>query len=87
VGYPYLYFAIPYKGYFNRTTCVEFCPNYTVGATPPLALTCKTNKIVTSCAENCLNPERTASKITYPPDSSLWDLNKFVCVFNSSISN
>lgn len=23
---PYLYFAVPYTGYFDHTTCVEKCP-------------------------------------------------------------
>lgn len=36
-------------------------------------------------SENCLNPEQDVN-ITYPPDSKLYNLSEFVCVFNSTVS-
>ena len=40
VDYPYLYFAIPFGDYFNRTVCVKECPMYLDENTKPTKLDC-----------------------------------------------
>ncbi|KAM3134855.1 hypothetical protein pb186bvf_013024 [Paramecium bursaria] len=79
-NFPYLYWALPYGQYYNRTTCVQFCPNYTTSQQAPVTLTCQTNKLVTSCLSKCLQ----SSDLSVSNLESETNLSTFVCIFNST---
>lgn len=80
--YPYLYFAIPYGDYFNRTVCVKDCPIYSVESSKPTKLDCNPNILVKSCDAKC--DAATALK-SYVSSNGTSIFKDFVCIFNSSL--
>ncbi|CAD8110212.1 unnamed protein product [Paramecium sonneborni] len=82
LDYSYLYFAIPFGDYFNRTVCVKECPLYLDETKKPTELVCKANTLVTSCQQKCDPADALKSFATTNNTGTFKD---FLCIFNSSI--
>ena len=62
--YPYLYYALPFQDYLNKSVCVSACPNWSQqnNSDRPTQLQCIPNQLVTTCEElyNGTNPTNTS---------------------------
>ena len=82
VDYPYIYFATPWKGYFNRTICVKSCPVYhSEEERKNITLQCVPNHIVLNCSSS-ENYEITSNFSFSNLDSAT--LNSSVFVYNTT---